>query len=68
MEYKTFFILAATLALFLSIMLLAAPKALIKTSEVMNKSIDSSQYYKKNRVLFGILTILLGCLMLYLVI
>jgi len=68
MEFHDFIIMAATLALLLSIMLLLAPKALIKTSEVLDKNIDSAKYYRKNKFLIGILTTILGSLMLYLVI
>ncbi len=67
MEFKDFLIVAATLALILSVMLLAAPKALIKTSEVLNRDINSTEFFSKNRVPIGCLLVGLGVLMLYLV-
>ena len=65
MDYNIFFIIAATLALFLSLMLLLAPKLLIKTSEVLNKDFDTSTVFTSHRKLFGALTTILGLIMLY---
>ncbi len=68
MDYKIFVIIAATLALFLSVMLLVAPKLLIKTSEVLNRDIDSTKYIMNHRQFFGVTILVLGVLMLYFVI
>ena len=65
MDYKLFFIIAATLALFLSLMLLMAPKMLIKTGEVLNKDFDTSTIFTSHRKLFGALTTILGLIILY---
>lgn len=68
MDYKIFVIIAATLALFLSVMLLVAPKLLIKTSEVLNRDIDSTKYIMNHRQVFGVIILVLGVLMLYFVV
>lgn len=68
MDYKIFVIIAATLALFLGVMLLAAPKLLIKTSEVLNRDIDSTKYIINHRLFFGVLILVLGVLMFYIVV
>lgn len=65
MEYKTFFIIVATLALFLSVMLLVAPRLLVRTSEILNRDVDSSKYIMKNRLFFGGFITVLGFIMLY---
>lgn len=67
MDYKIIFIFPATMALLLSVMLLTAPKVLIKIGEFFNRSIDSTKYFKNYRVIFGILTTALGGLMMYFV-
>ncbi len=67
MDYKIFVIVAATLALILSVMLLVAPKLLIKTSEILNRDIDSTKYIMNHRQVFGMIILALGVLMLYFV-
>lgn len=67
MGYQLFIIVSATLALFLSVMLLVAPKMLVKTSEVLNKEIGSTKFLMKNVRAIGVVITTLGVIMLFIV-
>jgi len=66
MDYQIFFVIVALLALVLSLMLLLAPKSLIKASEILNKDIDTTPVFTGHKKFFGALTTIFGFIMLYL--
>ncbi|MBL7046204.1 MAG: hypothetical protein ISR95_00975 [Candidatus Marinimicrobia bacterium] len=62
---KTILIIVATISALVGLLLFFAPKALIRTSEVLNREISTEEHIFSRRILFGILLLVLGMIMVY---